>query len=116
MELETAARYNLPLKVVIINNNGILFGNESIDKSNPQSIPVFALSIDAKYEQISEAFGGKGAKVKDHTDLKSKLTEMLSDNNLWVLNVMIDPSSGRKPQEFAWLTRDQEKEGEKAKL
>lgn len=115
MELETAARYNLPLKVIIVNNNGILFGNESIDKSNPASIPVFALSIEAKYEQISEAFGGKGAMVKDHTSLSAKLHEMLNDNNIWVLNVMIDPAGGRKPQEFAWLTRDQEKE-DKAKL
>jgi 2-hydroxyacyl-CoA lyase 1 len=30
MELETAARHKLPLKVVIINNNGIGFGFEEI--------------------------------------------------------------------------------------
>ena len=40
---------------------------------------------------------------------------MLNDDNLWVLNVMIDPNGGRRPQEFAWLTRDEPKE-EKAKL
>lgn len=32
MELETAARYRLPLKVVIINNNGISIGVDEIDK------------------------------------------------------------------------------------
>ena len=32
MELETAARYNLPLKVVVINNNGIVMGAEEITK------------------------------------------------------------------------------------
>jgi len=34
------------------------------------------------------------------------LNEMLNDDNLWVLNVLIDPYAGRKPQEFTWLTRE----------
>lgn len=108
MEVETAARYNIPLKIIIVNNNGISYGSESLDKSNPmKTIPVYALTVDANYEMISLAFGGKGAQVRDHKSLQEKLTEMLNDNNLWVLNVMIDPSAGRKPQEFAWLTRDE---------
>ena len=32
MELETAARYHLPLKIVVINNNGIVMGAEEIEK------------------------------------------------------------------------------------
>jgi 2-hydroxyacyl-CoA lyase 1 len=34
MELETAARYNMPLKVIIINNNGISRGLEEITKED----------------------------------------------------------------------------------
>jgi len=30
MELETAARYGMPLKCVIINNSGVMFGTEVI--------------------------------------------------------------------------------------
>lgn len=41
-ELETAARYGLPLKVIIINNSGIGSGVESIEKEN-KNIPVNAL-------------------------------------------------------------------------
>lgn len=69
MELETAARYNLPLKVIIINNNGISQGAEELDKESVNSIPVNALTPSAKYEMISQAFGGKGAMVKDHESL-----------------------------------------------
>jgi 2-hydroxyacyl-CoA lyase 1 len=59
MELETAARYNMPLKVIIINNNGISRGTEEITKEdNALTIPVYALLPDAKYELISIAFGG----------------------------------------------------------
>jgi 2-hydroxyacyl-CoA lyase 1 len=109
MEMETAARYKLPLKVIIINNNGIGMGVESIEKdATPADIPVGALSPDAKYEMISVAFGGKGASVSNHKALADTLKEMLSDNNLWVLNVHIDPTAGRKQQEFSWLTRKED--------
>jgi 2-hydroxyacyl-CoA lyase 1 len=51
-ELETAARYKLPLKVIIINNSGIGSGVEEIEKEN-KDIPVNALLPGAKYEMIS---------------------------------------------------------------
>ena len=69
MEIETAARYNLPLKVVIINNNGIGNGTEEFDKSDVKAIPVSALTINAHYEYMSTAFGGKGTQVFNHKDL-----------------------------------------------
>lgn len=67
MELDTASRYNLPLVVIIINNNGIysvfyyfikslyciLKGVESINiKGENNEIPVTALNPDAKYEKV----------------------------------------------------------------
>ena len=97
MEVETAVRYGLPLKIIIINNNGIGSGYDEIDKSSPLNVPVNALTPQANYHFIAHAFGAKGAAVKDHQGLKEKLDEMLSDNNLWILNVFIDPSAGRKP-------------------
>ena len=61
MELETAARYHLPLKCIVINNNGIGEGVDEITKDDDASnLPVSALSPWAKYELISVAFGGKG--------------------------------------------------------
>jgi len=104
MELETAARYSLPLKCIIVNNNGIGRGIEEFETHNAEELPVYALSPNAKYELISIAFGGKGACVKDHKSLAAALDEMLSDNNLWVLNVQVDPTAVRKLQEFDWLT------------
>lgn len=51
MELETAARYSMPLKCIIINNSGVMFGTENIDKgSGPNDIAVFSLLPGAKYE------------------------------------------------------------------
>jgi len=64
MEIETAARYKMPLKIIIINNNGITGGDESIDEEgNPIVIPPTHLTPYTKYEKIAEAFGGKGISV-----------------------------------------------------
>ena len=106
MEMETAARYHLPIKCIIINNNGISGGPDEITKEdNAQTIPVNALLPGSKYELISVAFGGKGTAVADHKGLTNVLKEALNDDNMWVINVQIDPRAGRKPQEFSWLSR-----------
>ena len=97
MELETAARYHLPIKVVVINNNGIAIGTDEIEKdSTPKDLPVFALSPWAKYEQVSIALGGKGRAVNNHVDLRSAMEEMLADDNMWVINCSINPMAGKK--------------------
>jgi thiamine pyrophosphate-dependent acetolactate synthase large subunit-like protein len=83
------------------------------DKSE---IPFTGLTPKAKYELMAAAFGGKGACVSTHDELKAKLDEMLSDkSNLWILNVLIDPYAGRKEQEFSWLTREDSSSASKKK-
>lgn len=79
MELDTASRYNLPLIVIIINNNGIYSGVENIDPTGPNNeIPVTALNPEVKYEKIAEAFNGKGYAVKTHEELDAALKEAFS--------------------------------------
>ena len=111
MELETAARYRLPLKIVVINNNGIVMGAEEIEEdATPKDISVFSLSPWAAYEQVSIALGGKGRKVDNHTDLRNAMQEMLADNNMWVINCAISPIAGKKAQSFTWLTTSESEE------
>lgn len=37
MEIETAARYNMPLIIFVINNNGIFFGHDEMPESNRET-------------------------------------------------------------------------------
>ena len=54
MEVETACRYKLPLKIFIINNNGITSGSDEIDQTgNPLEISANFLYPNAKYEMIA---------------------------------------------------------------
>ena len=102
MELETAARYRLPIKVVVINNNGIVMGTDEIEEDGtPKDISPLHLSPWAKYEQVCMAFGGKGRAVNKHEDLRNAMREMLADDkNMWVINCAIGTTAGKKAQSF----------------
>ncbi len=102
MEVETACRYRMDITFVIVNNNGIGFGVDEID---PDNVPPFAYTPRAHYEQIIEAFGGKGWFVTRESELGPALKDAYATPGPAVVNVMIDPRAQRKPQKFAWLTR-----------
>jgi thiamine pyrophosphate-dependent acetolactate synthase large subunit-like protein len=56
---------------------------------------------------MMEAFGGKGILVEDPKDLRNALDEAMAFEGPVLVNVILDPRAGRKPQEFAWLTKDE---------
>ncbi|MBE7520122.1 MAG: oxalyl-CoA decarboxylase [Thermoflexaceae bacterium] len=102
MEVEVACRYGLPITFIIINNNGIGGGPGKLD---PTRIPPTAYTPNARYERIIEAFGGKGYFVETPAGLGPALSEALSAPVPTIVNIMINPRSQRRPQEFAWHTR-----------
>lgn len=104
MELETAARHGLPITVVVLNNGGIGSGMPTEPPPAGMVAPG-ALSIDARYEQIAEAFGGVGFRVERPEELGPALREALASGRPAVVTVAIDPQAGRKPQQFHWNTR-----------
>ncbi|KAM8966364.1 2-hydroxyacyl-CoA lyase 1 [Pelodytes ibericus] len=113
MEVETMCRYNLPIIIIVVNNNGIYNGfdedtwTEMLKSGDPASIaPPLALKPNAHYEQIMTAFGGKGYFVRSPEELQLALKSSFAENKVpSLINVMIDPQSDRKKQEFHWLTR-----------
>ncbi|KAG9476192.1 hypothetical protein GDO78_002987 [Eleutherodactylus coqui] len=113
MEVETICRYNLPIVIIVVNNNGIYSGFDEdswadmLEAGDPASIaPPVSLKPNAHYEQVMMAFGGKGYFVRTPEELQQALYSSFSDKNVpSLINVMIDPQSDRKQQEFPWLTR-----------
>ncbi|PIK33798.1 putative 2-hydroxyacyl-CoA lyase 1 isoform X1, partial [Apostichopus japonicus] len=107
MELETICRYKLPILMIIINNNGIQFGLEreiwnDLKKSDdlPAMLPPNALSPDAKYEKVMEAFGGHGYYVETPSQLEQVLEKSLTihANEPVLINVAVSSVAGRKQQ------------------
>lgn len=113
MEVETICRFNLPIIIIVVNNNGIYSGvdpetwKEMAKLGDLTSIaPPVTLLPEARYDEVMAAFGGRGFLVRTVEELHGALELSLSDwDKPSLLNVLIDPASDRKQQEFPWLTR-----------
>ena len=71
METETICRYNLPVCIVIMNNNGVYRGDEKNPTGGTDPSPLVFVK-DARYEKLMEAFGGVGAHVKTPDELRKR--------------------------------------------
>ena len=105
MEIETMCRYKLPVKIIILNNGGIGGGMDELPSDRP--IPAPILTPRARYDKMIEGFGGKGFLVEDPKDLRGALDEAMAFDGPVIVNVLLDPRAGRKPQQFAWLTKEE---------
>jgi 2-hydroxyacyl-CoA lyase 1 len=103
MEMETACRLNLPVKVVVLSNGGIGSGVAELPEDR-MTLPPRALTIGSGYEKMMEAFGGKGFYVEDPKKLRGALDEAMAYKGPALVNVRLHPNAGRKPQEFHWHT------------
>lgn len=112
MEVETACRYGLPIIFVVINNNGIAMGVEEEEfkrihrEEDPRlSLIPTGLTPNSRYDTMIESFGGKGYLAKTREELREYFARCLKDEkSTSLINVIISPFAGKKPQEFFWLT------------
>lgn len=102
MEIETIVRYELPIKLIILNNGGI--GGRFEPREGGPAVPPGNLIYGAHYEGIMEALGGKGYFVEDPKDLRGALDDAMAFDGPALINVPLNPRAGRKPQQFGWLT------------
>ena len=102
MEMETLVRYNLPVKIVVLNNGGIGPGMPEIPENPMFNLKPNALIYGARYDKVMEAFGGKGLFVKDPKDLRAALDEAMAFPGPALVNVVLSQGSTRKAQQFAW--------------
>ena len=102
MEVETMVRYNLPVKLIVLNNGGIGGGVGPLEKG--ETVPPSVLTYGAHYEGIVEALGGKGFYVEEPADLRGALDEAMAFDGPAMVNIPISIGAGRKPQQFGWMT------------
>lgn len=68
-------------------------------------MPPSALTVETHYENMMNMFGLKGYFVKEIPELQNAVREALQlTDRPTIINVIISPSSDRKPQAFNWLT------------
>jgi oxalyl-CoA decarboxylase len=93
MEVETICRYDLPVCVVIFNNNGIYRGTDvNAGGSSDPATTVFVK--DSRYDKMMEAFGGVGIHVTTPDALKRAVEQALESGKPTLINAVIDPAAG----------------------
>ena len=102
MEYETMVRHNLPITIVVINNNGIGGGIAELPEDRDPPPGVYLPS--ARYERIADMFGGRSYYVTEPHELEPALREANTGEGPAIVHIRIDPHAGRKPQQFGWHT------------
>jgi len=93
MEVETICRYNLPVCIVVFNNNGIYRGTDVNPSGGPDPATT-AFVKDARYDKIIEAFGGVGAHVTTPDELSRAVNKAMDSGKPTLINAVIDPAAG----------------------
>jgi oxalyl-CoA decarboxylase len=93
MEVETICRYNLPVCVVIMNNNGVYRGDEVNPTGGRDPAPLVFVK-DARYEKLMEAFGGVGVHVTTPSELRKAVEEAVRSRKPTLINAVIDEAAG----------------------
>jgi oxalyl-CoA decarboxylase len=92
MEVETICRYNLPVCIVIMNNNGVYKGTDVNPRGGDVAPTVFVK--DARYEKLMEAFGGVGVYAKTPAELRQAMEDALRSRRPTLINAVIDETAG----------------------
>jgi len=93
MEVETICRYNLPVCVVILNNNGVYRGDEKNPIGGRDPAPLVFVK-DARYEKLMEAFGGVGVHATTPAELRKAMDEAIRSRRPTLINAVIDEGAG----------------------
>jgi oxalyl-CoA decarboxylase len=93
MEVETVCRYNLPVCIVVFNNNGIYRGTD-VNPTGGSDVAPTVFVKDARYDKMIEAFGGVGVHVTTPGELSRAVNTALDSGRPTLINAVIDPSAG----------------------
>jgi oxalyl-CoA decarboxylase len=92
MEVETICRYNLPVCIVVFNNDGIYRGTDVNPAGSDPATTVFVKG--ARYDRMAEAFGGVGVNATSPDELKQAVNAAIDSGKPTLINAVIDPAAG----------------------
>jgi oxalyl-CoA decarboxylase len=92
MEVETICRYNLPVCIVIMNNNGVYKGTDVDPNGRDPAPTVFVKG--ARYDKLIEAFGGVGVNATTPAELRKAMEDAIRSKKPTLINAVIDETAG----------------------
>jgi oxalyl-CoA decarboxylase len=92
MEVETICRYNLPICIVVFNNNGVYKGTDQNPRGGDVAPTVFVKN--ARYDLMMQAFGGVGVHATTPAELAAAMAEAVGSGKPTLINAVIDETAG----------------------
>jgi len=92
MEVETVCRYDLPVCIVVMNNNGVYKGTDQDPTGRDPAPTVFVKG--ARYDRLMEAFGGVGVNAATPAELRKAMEEAIRSKKPTLINAVIDETAG----------------------
>ena len=93
MEVETICRYNLPVCVIVFNNNGIYRGID-VNPTGGKDVAPTVFVKNARYDKMMEAFGGVGVHATTPEELQKGIDEAIASGRPTLINAVIDETVG----------------------
>ncbi|PTB19905.1 oxalyl-CoA decarboxylase [Trinickia symbiotica] len=93
MEVETICRYDLPVCIVVFNNNGVYRGTD-VNPSGGKDVAPTVFVKGSRYDKLIEAFGGIGYHVATPAELERAVAEAFKTGKPTLINAVIDESAG----------------------
>ena len=95
MEVETICRYNLPVCIVVFNNDGIYRGDGVNPTGGADPAPTMFVP-GSRYDKMIESFGGVGVNVTTPDALKEAVDAAIASGKPTLINAVIDPAAGSR--------------------
>ena len=93
MEVETICRYNLPICIVVFNNNGIYRGTD-VNPTGGADVAPTVFVKNSRYDMMMMAFGGHGVTANTRDELTTAVNEALDSGKPTLINAVIDENAG----------------------
>jgi oxalyl-CoA decarboxylase len=93
MEVETICRYNLPVCVVVMNNNGVYRGTD-VNPTGGADVAPTVFVKGARYDRLIEAFGGVGVNATTPAELRKAMEDAVRSRKPTLINAVIDETAG----------------------
>jgi oxalyl-CoA decarboxylase len=102
MEVETICRYDLPVCVIVFNNNGVYRGTDVNTSGSADAAPTVFVK-GARYDKLMEAFGGVGVHATTPAELTRALEAAIASGRPTLINAVIDETAGTESGRITML-------------
>ncbi|MCD8386330.1 MAG: oxalyl-CoA decarboxylase [Bacteroidales bacterium] len=102
MDVATMCRFKLPITVCVFNNGGI-YNNIGVNPSHNGDPAPTTLDLNAHYEKIMEAFGGKGTYVTTPEEYEAALEAGIASGEPNLICVQLAGNAGKESGHIGYL-------------